>query len=141
LLAVFVEEVGVAISCDVIRRSGATPEQLAAVGAALWRWYSRSWGDAVLCQTQDNRGLADLPGGRPPGLHRTPRFARRRFVHLRVPDEAYPDAQATVDSLRQAISADLVEEVVVDGNRWALGGPRAPTPAAPPTSLRSGVRT
>ena len=128
------------INCEIVVRERATADDLTALGRALWRWYSRAWGDAVLCQTQDNQGLADLLGGKLPGLRRTPRFAGRRIIHLRVPDEAYPDAQATVDSLRQAVSADRVEEVVVDGKRWDFsGGPQAPAPAALPTSPPSGV--
>lgn len=121
------------INCHIIVRSGATAEELITLGTALWRWYSRSCGDAVLCQSLDNQGLADLLAGRLPTLCWTPRFAGRRFVHLRVPGWAYRDRAATLASLRGELPPGRFEEFVIDGERW--------TPGAPPSvPIEIGVR-
>ena len=48
------------ITCDVILQWGATPEQLRALGAALWRWCDRTAGDTGIYQYLDNQALADL---------------------------------------------------------------------------------
>lgn len=129
------------INCEIVVRDRATADELRALGRALWSWYSRSWGDAVLCQTVDNQGLADLLGGNLPALRRTPRFAGRRYVHLRVPDEAAAGAQATVDRLRQELGAERVEEIWVDGNRWeSRPGRPGPAPVSPPVTSPTEVQ-
>jgi hypothetical protein len=111
-----------AINCDIVLRGGATPEELTDLGGVLWRWYSRSRGDAVLCQYVDNQALADLLAGEYPALSRSPRLAGRRFVRFRVPPEAYRDRGAILDSLRRDIPAGGVEDVLVDGQSWDIPG-------------------
>jgi hypothetical protein len=109
-----------AINCDIVLRGGATPEELTDLGGALWRWYSRSRGDAVPCQYVDNQALADLLAGAYPALSRSPRLAGRRFVRFRVPAEAYRDRRAILDSLRRDVPSRGVEDVLVDGQSWGV---------------------
>ena len=106
------------INCDVILQWHATPEQLTALGAALWRWCHDTAGDAGIYQYLDSQALADLIAGKMPGPGQTSRPTERRGVYLRVRDEASRDRQTTVDSLRQEIPAGGVEDILVDGKSW-----------------------
>jgi hypothetical protein len=101
-------------NCDVILQWSATPEQLRAVGTALWRWCIRAAGDTSIYRYLDNQALADLIAGKLPASSQ----AERRGIHLWVRDEASPDRQATLDSLRREIPAKGVEDIVVDGKSW-----------------------
>src|SRR4051794_5014531 len=103
------------IKCDVILQSGATPEQLTTLGAALWRWCIRAAGGSGIYQFLDNQTLADVIVGRLPVSSATTGPAERRGVHLRVRDKAFPDRQAAIDSLRREIAARGIEDIVVDG--------------------------
>ncbi len=107
-----------AMNCDIILQWSATPEQLTALGAALWRWCNRSAGNTGIYQYLDNQALADLIAGKLPASSATPGHADRRGVHLRLWDAASHDRQRTIDSLRRDIPAKLVEDIVVDGTSW-----------------------
>ena len=48
------------IKCDLILQWSATPEQLTALGAAMWRWCNRAAGNTGIYQYLDNQVLADL---------------------------------------------------------------------------------
>jgi len=108
------------INCDIILQWSATPEQLTALGAALWRWYNRAAGNTGIYQQLDNQALADLIAGKLPASSPTLRQAERGGVHFRVRDEASQDRQATIDSLRREIPTQGVEDIVVDGTSWNL---------------------
>ena len=101
------------VNCDVILQWSATPEQLHALGAALWRWCNRAPGNTRIYQYLDNQALADLIAGKLPTSSPDGRTA-----HIRVRDESFPDRQATIDSLRQALPARGVEDIVIDGSSW-----------------------
>jgi hypothetical protein len=116
------------IDCDVILQWGATPNQLTALGAALWRWCNRA-GGAGIYQHLDNQALADLIAGKLPASSHAPAQAERRGVHFRVRDEGSHDRQATIDSLRRELPADGVEDVVVGGTSWDRVEPRDQTRA------------
>jgi hypothetical protein len=103
------------INCDVILKWSATPEQLTALGAALWRWCSLVTRDTIY-QFLDNQILADLMAGKFPASAQS----GRRGVHLRVRDETSRDRQATIESLRRELPSDGVEDVLIDGKSWAL---------------------
>jgi len=105
--------------CDIILRGSATPGQLAAVGSGLWRWCRLTAGATGVYQHLDSQALADLIAGTMPA----------RGLHCRVRDEASQDRQATVDSLRRALPADGIEDVMVEGASWNY---RGPVQAAPP---------
>jgi hypothetical protein len=109
------------IHCDVVLRWGATPEQLMALGAALWRWCNRTAGNTGVYQFHDNQALADLIAGKFPASDQTPRQAERRSdgVHFWVRDEASRDRRATIDSLRRELPAQGVADVVVEGTSWS----------------------
>jgi hypothetical protein len=104
------------VNCDFILQWGATPEQLKALGAALWRWYTRAAGNIGIYQFLDNQALADLIAGKLPASNQP----QRRGVCFRVRDEASQDRQATIDRLRREIPAKGVEDVLVDGKSWNL---------------------
>ena len=107
------------INCDVILQWGTAPEQLRALGAALWRWCIRAAGDTGVYQYLDNQALADLIAGKfPASSGQAPRQPERRRAHFRVRDETSSDRQATIDSLRRKIPAQGVEDIVVDGKSW-----------------------
>jgi hypothetical protein len=106
------------INCDVILQWNATPEQLTALGAALWRWCNGPAGAAGIYQYLDDQALADLIAGKLPRPSRTSRQPERRGVYLRLRDEASQDRQAAIDSLRREIPAGGVEDILVDGKSW-----------------------
>jgi hypothetical protein len=103
------------INCDVILRGGATPEQLRVLGAALWRWCGRTAGDTGVYQYLDSQALADLIAGKMPASSQVERSGR-----FRVRDGTSKDWQATIDSLRRAIPAKGIDDIVVDGKSWNL---------------------
>jgi hypothetical protein len=110
------------INCDIILQWNATPEQLTALGAALWRWCNGAAGATGIYQFLDNQALADLLAGKLPATAQTPWQAERRGVHFRVRDEASPDRQAALASLRQEMPAEGVEDILVDGKSWNRPG-------------------
>jgi hypothetical protein len=110
------------IYCHVIPQGGATPEQLTALGAALWRWCTRTAGAAGIYQYLDNQALADLIAGRLPPSGQPLRQDERRGAHFRVRDGAFRDRRAAIDSLRREVPAGGVEDIVVDGTSWNLIG-------------------
>lgn len=115
------------INCDVIVQWAATPEQLTALGVALWSWCIRAAGDAGIYQYLDDQSLTDLIAGTLPRNRRS----ERRGVHFSVRDETSPDRRATIDSLRREIPAGAVEDIVVDGVSWNVveSEARKPVPA------------
>ena len=108
------------IDCEIILRWSATPEQLTAVGGALWRWCNGSAEPGGIYGSLDNQTLADLIAGRLPVSGQAPWRAERRGLHLWVRDEASPDRRATIDRLRREIPAQGVEDIVVDGKSWSV---------------------
>jgi hypothetical protein len=124
------KEVVMPVKCDVIVGWGATPEQLTAVGAALWRWCVRGAEAGGIYQYLDNQALADLIAGRLPVSDRTAGPADRRGVHFRAWDRVSPDGRAAIEALRRELPAAGVVDVLVNGTSWAPAGsdqrPRAP---------------
>jgi hypothetical protein len=106
------------ITCEIILQWGATPEQVRAVGVALWHWCIRTEGDASIYQYLDNQPLADLIAGKLPASSPTPGPAEGRGVHFCVRDEASYDRGTTIDSLRHDIPAQGVEDILVGGKSW-----------------------
>jgi hypothetical protein len=106
------------INCDLILQWSATPEELTALGAALWRWRSRAAGNTGVYQYLDNQALADLIAGKLPASGQPPRQTERRGIHFRIRDDGSHDRQATIDSLRREIPAKGVADIVVDGTSW-----------------------
>jgi hypothetical protein len=103
------------VDCEIILQWGATPEQVRAVGAALWHWCTRAAGGAGIYQYLDNQPLADLVAGKLPAPSQAPRRAERRGVPFWVRDEASPDRRAAIDGLRRALPAEGVEDILVGG--------------------------
>jgi hypothetical protein len=106
------------IKCDVILRGTATPDQLTALGAALWRWCIGAAGDTGIYQHLDNQALADLIAGKLPMSSQPWWPDNGHGVHLPVRDEVSQDRQTTIDSLRRSIPAEGVADIVVDGMSW-----------------------
>ncbi len=108
------------MNCDIILQWSATPEQLTALGAALWRWCNRTAGAAGIYQYLDNQALADLIAGKFPDSSQTAWRADQRGVLFSFQGAASHDRQATIRGLRQEISTKGVEDIVVDGKSWNL---------------------
>jgi hypothetical protein len=108
------------MNCEIILQWSATPEQLTALGAALWRWCTRAAGATGIYQHLDNQALADLIAGKLPDSSQTAWRADPRGVHFWFQGEASDDRQATIRGLRQEISTEGVEDIVVDGKSWNL---------------------
>jgi hypothetical protein len=106
------------IECDIILRWGATPDQLTALGGALWRWCTRESGAGGIYQYLDNQALADLVAGKLPASGPSPPQAERWGVHFWVRDEASHDRQSTIDALRREIPTGGVEDIIVAGASW-----------------------
>ena len=105
------------VTCDLIVNWDAKPEQLAALGIALWRWCTCRPGDSGLYQYLDNQALADLIAGKLP-ISSQPLLDGGRGAHVRVQAEPSQDRQATLASLRQDLPGEGIEDVVVDGTSW-----------------------
>lgn len=100
---------------EVLLRPDATPSQLKAVGAALWRWCIRTAGQGSIYRYLDNQALTDLMSGR----HPTPiESGSRRGSHFRARDELSRDRQTAVDGLRGEMPEEGILDVLVDGTSW-----------------------
>jgi hypothetical protein len=107
------------ICCDVILRTGATPEQLNALGTALWRWGNGAAGDSGLYQRLDDQGLADLIAGRLPPLSIPPAGRSEHCgFHYVLCDGLSRDRETAIDRLRRQIPPQAVEDILVDGTSW-----------------------
>jgi len=110
------------IRCIIFPRRDATPRQRRELGAALHRWYareSREHGIALYTNQQAINAL--LAGSWPPSESRkgkTTKSKRRPPVLLDVRDGKQYSRQATIESLRKDIPANLVEDVLIDGRSW-----------------------
>jgi len=123
------------VICELRPRVDANPDELKRLEAALKAFADRELGKGILCAI-DGNGLASLLGGEPPNPMGTQvaehnkdvDWARirqdlgpivsDRSLRFSVKDEpAYARAQI-VETLRQAIPADLVEDFLIDGVSW-----------------------
>ena len=107
-----------AIPCDVILRWGATPEQLAALGAALWRWSLRTAGETDIYRQLDNQPLADLIAGRFPARDLAASITQAGGLSFRIRDEASHDRQGTIDQLRREVPPQGIKDIMVAGKSW-----------------------
>jgi omega-6 fatty acid desaturase (delta-12 desaturase) len=105
-----------AVNCDVVLQWSATPSELTALGAALWRWCNRTAGAAGVYQYLNHQALADLMAGKLPAAS----GSGRRGVHFWIRDEESLDRLATIGSLRREIPVRGVEDIVVDGVSWSV---------------------
>lgn len=112
------------VTCDVILQPNATPSQLRAVGAALWRWCIRTAGKASICRYLDNQFLADLIAGRHPTPVQPSARDDRRGAHFRARDEVSEDRQSAVEGLRQEMPGEGIVDVLVDGTTWDRPDPQ-----------------
>jgi hypothetical protein len=109
------------VVCEFIVRWDATPEQLTALGSALWRWCIRTAGNVPLYHYLDDQPLADLIAGT------LPRFSQsdQRGVRVTVRDESSPSRRATIASLRREMPVGGVEDIAVDGLSWKIAESKA----------------
>lgn len=108
------------MNCDIILRWNATPEQLTALGAALWHWCNRAAGTTGIYRHLDNQALADMVAGKLPESSQAPVHADRRGVHFQFQDEASHGRQMTIGNLRRDIPAEGVEDIIIEGKSWNL---------------------
>jgi hypothetical protein len=127
VVGTYPRELVMSMNCDIVLKWSATPAQLRAVGDAFWRWCNRTEGNTGIYQRLDNQALADLIAGKFPLSLQAPWPIERRGFHVRVRDEASHDPHATLDSLRRAIPAEGVVDIVVDDVSWDLVAQENPT--------------
>jgi hypothetical protein len=108
------------VNCDIVLQWKATPVQLTALGAALWRWCNRAAGGGGVYQQLDNQALADLIAGKLPQSSQAQWPADRQGVHFWVRGQALQNRQAIIGSLRHSIPAEGIEDIVIDGKSWNL---------------------
>jgi hypothetical protein len=124
------------VPCELVPRHDVTPEQMKELGAALREWCRREFGDGVLYSI-DQKALASLLGGEPPdplalqakshhpdvplGRIREDMGALAGFrsVRFAVKDEPQCTRAQVIESLRQAIPADLVDDIFIDNVSWS----------------------
>src|SRR5687767_10247636 len=110
-------------SCDIIIEWKATPDQLAAVGSALWRWCNGTAGHTSIYPILDNQALADLIAGMLPFPADLLGRSDKRGVHFWVRDYASPSCREAIASLRQELPTKGIAEVLVGGISWNTVGP------------------
>jgi hypothetical protein len=131
------------VPCEVVPRRGATSDELKALGLALAVWSESELREGGLLRCIDNIVLAELLGGDDPSElvfavlhgdtnddtvtitrltspHSDPAAAAQQLIvscSFRGP--GYSRSRA-VESLRDAVPAALVEDVLIDGRSWNL---------------------
>jgi hypothetical protein len=129
------------VPCEVVPRRDATSDDLKMLGLALADWSAAELRPGGLLRSIDNIVLAELLGGDDPSqivfavlrgeddadtvtiLRRTPphmnpaRAARELVVACAFCGPDYNRHRA-VESLRDAVPAGLVEDVLIDGRSW-----------------------
>jgi hypothetical protein len=121
--------------CDVILKWDATPQQLSAIGAALWRWCNDVPGDGGVSPHLNNQALADLIAGRLPESGPWPSPGEGRRVHFLFRDAAFRDRRAAIDSLRRELPAGGVAGVLVDGTGWDTAAEGEPKRVTAPNTI------
>jgi hypothetical protein len=124
------------VVCELRPCQDATPEQFKELGEALKAWASRELGNGgVLCSI-DPEGLASLLSGEPPNplalqlkkhneevsLEKIRQdlgsLASDRSLCFTVKDEPRWPRAMVIENVRQAIPAELVEDILIDGESW-----------------------
>jgi hypothetical protein len=110
------------IVCKVLPRQGATPRELQELGSALHRWYareSREHGIALYTNLDDINALRQghLPSA---GVLRG-KAKQRRAIVLAVRGGKWYSLERTRKSFEQDIPAQLVRDVLIDGQSWTRG--------------------
>ena len=124
------------IDCDVILRDDATPEQLRALGRALWRWSLGTARQTSICGHVDNQTLADLIDGLLPARPECAGRGGPPGVRFRIRNESSDDRWVTADGLRRAVPADGLLDVLVAGRSWREASGE-PVPVPPTTGQSS----
>jgi hypothetical protein len=106
--------------CELVIKSSATPEELRALGNALWGWCQKIGIDGTIYQYVDNQLFADLIAGRFPVAWHRPRKAGYSSLHFLVRGHAARDFRPTIDSVRCHLPEKAVEDFVIEGVSWNL---------------------
>ena len=120
------EAFAMSIDCDVILKNGATAEQLARLGSALWRWCGRTEEDTGIYPRLDNQVLADLIAGKQPAPGQMPPQSQQLSdgIHFRVQDTGSVNRQTTIERLRREIPAEGIQDILVHGASWRMDEPK-----------------
>lgn len=124
------------LQCELRIRHDSTPDELKSLGMALKEWASRELGIEGVLFSIDPNGLTSLLGGEPPNplalqvathhegvsLERIRQdlgpLASERSLRFTVKDEPHCTRDRVIESLRQAIPAELVEDILMDDVSW-----------------------
>ncbi len=124
------------IQCELIPRHDATTDELKSLGTAMKEWASRELGNEGVLFSIDPADLSSLLCGEPPNplaldvakhhkdvpLERIRQdlgpLASNRSLRFTVKDEPDCTRDKVIESLRQAIPAELVEDILIDDVSW-----------------------
>jgi hypothetical protein len=124
------------VNCELHPRQDATPEQLKELGKALEDWTRRELSGEGVLYSMDPEGLASLLRGEPPNplgvqvmqhkqgvswekiLQDLGPSVSDRSLRFSVKDVTSWPRASIIENLRQAISVDLVEDILIDGVSW-----------------------
>jgi hypothetical protein len=122
--------------CELRPRHDVTPDELKRLGTALQEWGSRESGNEGVLFSIDPNHLDSLLAGEPPNplavqvathheevpLERIRQdlgpLASDRSVRFAVKDEPHCTRARVIESLRQAIPPELVEDILIDEVSW-----------------------
>jgi hypothetical protein len=113
-----------AIDCAITLRWDLRPDQLRALGSALWTWCLHAAGGGSIYQYLDNQALADLVDGRFPSSEGKVGNARLPYIFFTVPEDPARDRYATCESLRLAFSSEGIADLRIGGTSWRAAGDR-----------------
>lgn len=108
------------IDCEIILRWEAKPEQLTAMGLALWRWCLNQSADTDTYPYLNNQVLSDLIAGEFPGTDpsRARRAAGQPGFHFYVQAEGMSGIIVAIESMRRAIPQAAIEDLIVADTSW-----------------------
>jgi hypothetical protein len=108
------------LSCELVVKNGASPEELRDLGYALWGWCQKVGMQGTMYQCVNNQLLADLIAGRLPVACLPSRQAGHPSLRFLVRGHAARDFRPTIDSVRSDLPGKAVEDFVIEGVSWNL---------------------
>ena len=105
------------IPCEVILSANATPAEVSAVAAGLWRVCAATAGTSSIYRLIDNQAFADLLRGRLPEPTAFGDLGRSPF-RFTVRDHASSDRRTTITVLQREMPVRGIDDILVSGTSW-----------------------